>query len=112
MKHKNGQDGREIHPILFTGPAEFFRPNLSDEEVKGMMNEHGDVRFHKIFEGMLPTFVGVSFYEFLLARMRNFMLHSIKDKKWTPLYYHPANGKRLFQLTTSCTFLDANWRVA
>jgi hypothetical protein len=42
---------------------------------------------------MLPTFEGVSFYEFLLARMRNYMLHSIKDKGWTPMYYCPADGK-------------------
>jgi hypothetical protein len=31
--------------------------------------------------------------KFLLARMHNFMLHSIKDKGWMPKYYHPANGK-------------------
>jgi hypothetical protein len=49
-KHKNGQPGREICLIPFTGPAEFFRPNLSDDEVKGMMDEHGNIRFHKIFE--------------------------------------------------------------
>jgi hypothetical protein len=42
---------------------------------------------------MLPTFESVSFYEFLSARMRNFMLHSIKDKGWTPLYYPPADRK-------------------
>ncbi len=29
MKHANGQLERAIHPILFTGPAEFFHPNIS-----------------------------------------------------------------------------------
>jgi hypothetical protein len=78
--HENGQLGRDIRAIPFTGPAEFFQPNLSDDKVKGMMDAHGDIRFHKLFEWMLPTFEGVSFYEFLSARMRNYMLHSIKDK--------------------------------
>ena len=58
-----------------------------------MIDEHSNIRFHKIFELKLPTFEGVTFYEFLLARMRNFMLHSIKNKGWTPLYYRPADGK-------------------
>ncbi len=58
-----------------------------------MMDEHGNICFHKIFEWMLPTFKGVSFYDFSSARMRNFMLHSIKDKGWTPLYYRPADEK-------------------
>ena len=49
------------------------------------MDEHGNIRFHKIFEWMLPPFEGVSFYEFLSARIRNFMLHSIKDKGWMPI---------------------------
>ena len=26
-KHEHGQTGREVHPIPFTGLAEFFRPN-------------------------------------------------------------------------------------
>ena len=93
-KHENGRPWREIHPIPFTGLSEFFRPNLSDDEVKGMMMDaHGDIRYHKIFEWMLPMFEGVSFYEFLSARMRNYMLYSIKDNGWTPLYYCPADGK-------------------
>ena len=58
-----------------------------------MMDAHGNIRFHKIFEWMLSTFEGVSFYECLSARMRNYILHSIKDKGWTPLYYRPADGK-------------------
>ena len=74
-KRKNGRPGREIHPIPFTGSAEFFWPSLSDNEVKGMMDEHDDIRFHKIFEWMLPTFEGVSFYEFLLVRMHDAQLH-------------------------------------
>jgi hypothetical protein len=58
-----------------------------------MVDVHVDVRFSKIFEWMLPTFDGDSFYEFLSAKMRNFMLHSIKTKGWTPKYYCPADKK-------------------
>ena len=53
--HENGQPGRVIHLIPFTGPAEFFRPNLTDEDLKGMLDEHGDIRFSKIYEWMLLT---------------------------------------------------------
>jgi hypothetical protein len=76
-----------------------------------MMDEHGNIRFHKIFEWMLPTFEGVSCYEFLCARMRNFMLHSIKDKGWTPLYYCPADEK-VISADGIVRFLDASWHIA
>ncbi len=42
--HTNGRPGRVIHPILFTGPAEVFCPNISDKELKGMVDVHGNVR--------------------------------------------------------------------
>jgi hypothetical protein len=58
-----------------------------------MVDVHGNIRFSKIFEWMLPMFDGESFYEFLSARMCNFMLHSIKTKGWTPKYYPPADKK-------------------
>ncbi len=61
--------------------------------MKEMNDEHGNVRFNKIFEWMLPTFDGESFYECLSARMRNYMAHSITSKGWMPCYYCPANGK-------------------
>jgi hypothetical protein len=61
--------------------------------MKEMINEHGNVRFHKIFELMLSTFYGESFYECLSVRMCNYMVHSIKSKGWMPCYYCPADGK-------------------
>ena len=92
QKPKIGQctktDDQGGQPIPF-----FFCPNLTDEELKGMVDEHGNIRFSKIYEWMLPTFEGVSFYEFLSARMCNFMLRHIKIKGWTPMYYHPADKK-------------------
>ena len=44
--HDKGRPGREIHPVPCTGPAEFFYPNFSDEELKGMVDMHGDICFH------------------------------------------------------------------
>jgi len=85
--HENGRPGRDIQAIPFTGPAEFFCPNLTGEELKGMFDVHGNIRFFEIFEWMLPTFGSVSFYEFLSARMHNLMLRNIQTKGWSPLHY-------------------------
>jgi hypothetical protein len=46
-KHKNGQPGREIHLIPFTGTSEFFPQNITDKEMKEMIDKHSNVRFHK-----------------------------------------------------------------
>ena len=91
--HADGLPGRINHPIPFTGPDELFRVNVSKKELKGMVDAHGDVRFAKISEWMLPTFDTKSFYEFLAARMRNKMVHSIKTNGRTPKYHNPANKK-------------------
>ncbi len=72
--------------------------------MKEMIDKHGDVRFHKIFEWMLPTFYGESFYECLSAWMRNYMVHSIKPKRWMPCYYCPANGKVIVADDVACFF--------
>jgi hypothetical protein len=92
-KHSDGRPGRDIHPIPFGGMLEVFRPKVSDEELKGFIDAHGDIRFSRIYEWMLPSFDGDSFYEFLAARMRNYMLHVIKTKGWVPKYYRPSDKK-------------------
>ncbi len=92
-KHSNGWPGRDIHPIPFGGMTEVFCPKVSDKELKGFIDAHGDIRFSRIYEWMLPLFDGDSFYEFLAARMRNYMLHVIKTKGWVPKYYCPSDEK-------------------
>jgi hypothetical protein len=72
--------------------------------MKEMIDKHDDVLFHKIFEWMLPTFYGKSFYECLSAQMRNYMVHSIKSKGWMPCYYCPANGKVIVADDVACFF--------
>jgi hypothetical protein len=43
-----------IHLIPFTGPAELFHPNLTDDELKGLIDVHGNIRF-SIFEWIVPA---------------------------------------------------------
>ncbi len=61
--------------------------------MKEMINEHGNIGFHKIIEWILPTFNIESFYECLPVQIRNYMVHSIKSKEWMSCNYCPANGK-------------------
>jgi len=72
---------------------ETFCPKVSEEELKGFTDEHSDIRFCHIYEWMLPSFDGNSFYEFLAVRMRNYMLHVTKEKGWVPKYYCPSDEK-------------------
>ncbi len=69
-----------------------------------MINKHGNIHFHKIFEWMLPTFDGESFYECLLVRMCNYMAQSIKTKGLTPYYYCPTDGKVIVADDVTCFF--------
>jgi len=103
-KHTDGQPGREIHPIPFGGTADTFCPKVSEEELKGFTDEHGDIRFYRIYKWMLPSFDGDSFYEFLAARMCNYMLHIIKEKGWVPKYYRPSDEKFILADDVSCFF--------
>ena len=71
----------------------YFQVKLEDKpgahyamlyDYDSILHVHGNVRFSKIFERMLLTFDGESFYEFLSVRMCNFMLRSIKTNGWMP----------------------------
>ena len=102
---ENGQPGRVIHPILFTAiMIEFFHSNISDKELQGMVDKLRSIRFCKIFDWMLPMFNGKSFYEYFLAGMHNFMLHTINTKGWKPKYYHPANSRVIVTGDFTCFF--------
>ena len=52
----------------------------------------------------------VSFFKFLSVRMHNFILHSIKDKGWMPLYYYPANEEVISADNVACFFKEKGWR--
>jgi hypothetical protein len=44
-----------------------------------MHDTHGAIPFHKVFDWLLPTFGEDGLYEFVTGRMRNYMIHIIKD---------------------------------
>ena len=93
-----GDPGRTIASIPFTGDDYHFRPNVTEEELNGFMDEGADIRFHRIFEWLLPQFEidgsVKSFYEFLAGRMRNYMSKSMLTG-WTPKYYDPKDEKHI-----------------
>ena len=87
--------GRRIDPILFTGVSKDFEVKISTEELKGLFDAQGDIRYHKVLEWSLPIFKGESpeLCDWLVARMRNYMLHLIRTTDWKPIFYDPIDGR-------------------
>jgi hypothetical protein len=84
--------GQHIEPIPYTGENEFFGVNMSDWEIEQMKDKHGDIRYDKIFEWMLPTIrEGESFWNFLAARMRLYMFYLMLGG-WKPRWFDPDKG--------------------
>ena len=52
--------------------------------------DHGDIRYEKLNDLTLPEIDGVKYYDWLAARMRNYMIFLIRHKEYTPRYYNPA----------------------
>ena len=88
-----GGGGRTIEPVLYTGEADVFGVKLADGDLEKMRDKHGDIRFHSVFEWLLPTFGDDGFYEFIAGRMRNYMMHIMKDNSFSPMYFDPINEK-------------------
>ena len=90
----NDSNRRVIDPVPFVGENELFTPNITADELESLIDSGGDIRFESVFEWMLPRFtIGnsqQSYFEFIAARMRNYMLHIIRTKDYKPKYYNPA----------------------
>ncbi|KAL7527968.1 hypothetical protein ACHAXR_007787 [Thalassiosira sp. AJA248-18] len=87
-----------IEPIPFTGDNKIFTINITDDELKGLKDNSGDIRFEKVFEWLLPTFGEddqTSFFEFIAARMRNYMVYIQCAKDFKPKYYDPTKGNTI-----------------
>jgi hypothetical protein len=55
-----------------------------------MKDQNGDIRYHKIFEWMLPTFGrqdGESFWDFVAARMQLYRTHLMHQEGWKPRWF-------------------------
>ncbi|KAL7538013.1 hypothetical protein ACHAXR_008222 [Thalassiosira sp. AJA248-18] len=90
---------RTIEPIPFTGDNKNFATNITDEEMKCLKDSSGDIRFESIFEWLLPTFgeddETSSFFEFIAARMRNYMVYIQRTKEFKPKFYDPPKGNTI-----------------
>ena len=87
--------GRTVEPIPFTrsdGNAdgdEMFNVKITEEELAALKDKDGDIRFYKVFEWLLPQYGGVHFWEFIAARMRNYMIHIMNTQAYKPHFYNP-----------------------
>jgi len=90
---KGKQRGRKVGPIEYTGISEQFEVNATEEEVKEMMDDNGDIRYYKVLEWSLPRFEGESplLFDWIAAQMRNYMVHLMKTTGWKPHYYNPES---------------------
>jgi hypothetical protein len=84
-----GDDGRSIKPIEWTGGNEEFSVKITDEEVKTLMDDNKEIRYEKVFEWCLPRFGDddKSLFEFQAARMRNYVMKRMVEDGWNPRYY-------------------------
>lgn len=92
--HKIGvrRKGCSVDTMPFAGGDKSFSIKISEDELMGMMDQHGDLRFDRVFDWLLPGFdeqEDISFYDFLAARMRNYMIYIINEMKFKPEYYDP-----------------------
>jgi hypothetical protein len=92
--HKGGEE-RHINPVLFTGEAEQFGVKLEEGNLKKMRDGHRTIHFHLIFDWLLPTFNGDGgfeedrFYEFVAARMCNYMMEIMRKQESHLEHYDP-----------------------
>ena len=95
-RRENGT-GRIIEPVPYTGPSELFDIELEDGDLEKMKDAHGTIRFHLVFDWLLPKFgEGLDedgFYEFVAARMRNYMIQIIRKHAFSPEYFDPYDEK-------------------
>ena len=92
---KNGARGRTIDPIPYTGEREDFTVKITQDKVKELMDEHGDIRFHKVLEWTLPRFGDEEdeiLWDWQAVRMRNYMTYIMEHKDYKPKYYNPSKN--------------------
>ena len=88
---KDGAPGRHIDPIPYTGESEEFAVKISDDEVKELMDEDDNIRFHKVLEWTMPRFGpdrDQILFDWQAVRMRNYIPHIMEQKDWKPKYYN------------------------
>ena len=86
---------REIAPLPFTGADDQFTPNITQQELASLKDASGDIRFENVFQFCLPRYGDQSYFDFVAARMRNYMLHIIRTKGYKPKYYNPMIDRKI-----------------
>jgi hypothetical protein len=72
-----------------------FGIKLAEGDLEKMHDKHGVICFHLVFEWLLPMFGEDGFYEFVAGRMRNYMMHIMKDDSFSPCYFDPMDEKNI-----------------
>ncbi len=91
---KNGQPGRPVAPVHYTGGDELFsvKVKMDFEKVKRMMDANGYLRYSRIFGDLLPTLGDEHFCFYLAARACSYMTYLKVQCHWKPRYYKPDEG--------------------
>ena len=85
-----------IKPIPYSprlGETNLFDVLLTPAELKKVKDDFGDIRYEKVHDFLLPMIDGEHFYDWLAARMRNYMLYIIRHQGYHPRYYKPEEDK-------------------
>ena len=80
--YKNGEAGRTVDPIPFTGDDEEFKVDITDEQAAKLMEDNGDIRFYKVLEWCLPRFRendNQTLFDWQAVRMQNHMLYIMEQ---------------------------------
>ena len=89
---------RTIDPIPYRhrhGESKDFDISLSPEELEQVKDDFGEVRYEKVHEFLLTKIGGMKYFDWLAARMRNYMIFLIHHRGYKPRFYNPSKGKVL-----------------
>ncbi len=70
-----------------------------------MHDDHGAIRFHKVFEWLLPMFGKMGFYKLIAGRMRNYMIHIIQNDAFKLAHFDPFNEQYISADNVACFFV-------
>ena len=73
-------EGQDVGLISYTGESVQFGMKITEEELEQLKDATGDICYYKVVKHLLPRFNGETYFEFLAARMRNYMTHSMRLK--------------------------------
>ena len=94
-KFEGWSSRRTVETIPFTrgdgneDGDELSNVNITEEELATLKDGRGEIHFYKVFKWLLPQYSNDSFWEFLAAQLRNYMIHITKTQGYNPHFYDP-----------------------